>query len=135
MTRQCPTAWDNHIRGNWMENSPPCFQKERNKGGILHNDVLFGQNFDYFSYCFGPLGAKKFRLRRHFHCFSRFCVDCSFYRQECLANDTRITPGRPRQANVNCQPPMKQVQNTSDRQWMIYRRRRRNFLHFRAAKS
>ena len=22
---------------------PPCFQKERNKGGILHNDVLFAQ--------------------------------------------------------------------------------------------
>ena len=59
-----------------MENSPPCFQKERNKGGILHNDVLFGQNSDYFSYCFGPLGGKKNRLRRYFHCFSRFCVDC-----------------------------------------------------------
>ena len=29
-----------------------------------------------FSYCFGPLGAKNFRLRRHLYTFSRLYVDC-----------------------------------------------------------
>ena len=96
-----------------MENSPPCFQKERNKGGILHNDVLFGQNFDYFSYCFGPLGAKNFRLRRHFHCFSCFCIDCRIYRlgMSCQGYFWKTTTSK-RELSA----PMKLVQNTSEKQ-------------------
>ena len=108
-----------------MENPPPCFQKERNKGGILHNDVLFGQNFDYFSYCFGPLGAKKFACGAISIVFLVFVLI--------------VAPfplfWRPRQANVDCQLATKAVQNTSDVWWMIYRRRRRKFLQFRASKS
>ena len=39
-------------------------------------DGFFCKNFDYFPYCFGPLGAKKNRLRRHLYTFSRLYVDC-----------------------------------------------------------
>ena len=58
---------------------PPCFQKERNKGGIFHNGRFLAKISTIFPTVldlWDSLGAKKIRLRRHFDSFSHFYVDC-----------------------------------------------------------
>ena len=97
---------------------PPCFQKERNKGGIFHNGRFLAKISTIF-----PTVLDLWVLK-NFACGAILIVFLIFM----LIAAPFSLFWRPRQANLNCQLPMKPVQNTSDRWWMIYRRRRRFFF-------
>ena len=99
---------------------PPCFQKERNKGGIFHNGRFLVKFFTIF-----PTVLDLWVLK-NFACGAILIVFLIFM----LIAAPFSLFWRPRQANLNCQLPVKPVQNTSDRWWMIYRRRRRFFCTF-----
>ena len=55
---------------------PPLVSKRSETRGELSIMVVFCPKFRLFFTCFGPLGAKKNRLRRHLYTFSRLYVDC-----------------------------------------------------------